>query len=93
MDLTGMTATVLHPIKDEDMAVAVVRFATGALGYVETGWHSHPGFGGIEVYGSEGTMIHDYAKPPSSPSTGSVPGWCGPISIEKLPPAAGWLWP
>lgn len=62
VDITGMTATVLHPIRDEDMAVAVVRFAGGALGYVETGWHSRPGFGGIEIYGSEGTMIHDYAK-------------------------------
>jgi len=59
-EVMGMTATRVHPIVDEDMAVMVARFDSGALGYVETGWHSRPGFNGIEVYGTEGSMVHDY---------------------------------
>lgn len=59
-EIKGLTATKVHPLKDEDMAVAIMRFASGALGYLETGWHSHPGFNGIEIYASQGTIINDY---------------------------------
>lgn len=61
-EIKGMTATKVQKIKDEDMATVLARFENGALGYIETGWHSRPGgFNGIEVYGTEGTIIHNYA--------------------------------
>jgi UDP-N-acetylglucosamine 3-dehydrogenase len=60
-EVVGMTATNVQRIKDEDMATVLTRFENGALGYIETGWHSRPGgFNGIEVYGTEGTIIHEY---------------------------------
>lgn len=60
-EIMGMTSRKVQPIRDEDMAVVLTRFEGGALGYIETGWHSRPGgFNGIEVYGTEGTVIHHY---------------------------------
>ncbi|MDB4894376.1 MAG: oxidoreductase domain protein [Firmicutes bacterium] len=62
-EVKGMTAGKVHNIKDEDLAVVLTRFANGALGSIETGWHSHPGgFGGIEVYCTEGTAVNDFAS-------------------------------
>ncbi|NPV08033.1 MAG: Gfo/Idh/MocA family oxidoreductase [Anaerolineae bacterium] len=56
-------ATLNHDIKAEDTAVISLEFADGTLGYIETGWHSHPGPLGLEIYGARGTIIVDYRTP------------------------------
>jgi predicted dehydrogenase len=41
----------------------LTRFQNGALGSIETGWHSRPGgVGGIEIYCTEGTAVNDFAS-------------------------------
>lgn len=52
--------TLVKKIKVDDNAIVVFDFKRGAMGYVEVGWTSKPGFVGLEVYGTEGTIIGDY---------------------------------
>jgi len=56
-------ATLSQDIQAEDTAVIGLEFSSGALGYIETGWHSWPGSLGLEIYCSKGTMIVDYQTP------------------------------
>lgn len=56
-------ATLVHDIQAEDTATISLEFSTGALGYIETGWHSWPGAMGLEIYGSKGSIIVDYSTP------------------------------
>jgi len=57
--VTAMTGRLAHErIAVEDVAVAAVRFANGALGVIEASTASYPGFlKRIEIHGSEGTAI------------------------------------
>ena len=57
--------TLRKPVPVDDNAVMVFDFGNDAkaLGYVEVGWTSGPGFGGIEVYGDKGTIICELGKP------------------------------
>ncbi len=78
-------ATLAHPIEAEDAAVLCLQLTGGALGYIETGWHSWPGQLGAEIYGSEGTIIVDYRTPlrlfrPEE-------GW---QEERDFPPGGGW---
>jgi len=52
--------TIVKDIQVDDNAVLLFEFTSGALGYVEAGWTSKPGFLGCEIYGTEGTLIVDY---------------------------------
>ena len=52
--------TIVKDIRVDDNAVLLFEFASGALGYVEVGWTSKPGFLGAEIYGTEGSIIVDY---------------------------------
>lgn len=52
----GNTATRLHEIEVEDTAVAVLEFANGALGTIETTTAAYPGYARrLELTGSNGT--------------------------------------
>jgi len=54
-------ATLRKQIKVDDNAVLALTFKGGrALGYIEVGWTSRPGFTGCEIYGDDGTMYIDY---------------------------------
>ena len=57
--ITAHTATLAHQrIEVEDVAVAAVRFANGALGTIEASTAAYPGYlKKIEVYGSNGSAI------------------------------------
>ena len=52
--------TLVKKIDVDDNAILVFDFKSGAMGYVEVGWTSKPGFVGLEIYGTEGTIIADY---------------------------------
>ena len=56
----GKTATRLHAIEVEDTAVAVLEFASGALGTLEAATSAYPGYARrLELTGSEGTVRLD----------------------------------
>lgn len=59
VEVTAHTATLAHErIAVEDVAVATVRFANGALGVVEASTATYPGYlKRIEIHGSEGTAV------------------------------------
>jgi predicted dehydrogenase len=54
------TAARLHAIEVEDTAVAVLEFASGALGTLEAATSAYPGYSRrLELTGSNGTLILD----------------------------------
>jgi predicted dehydrogenase len=56
----GKTATRLHTIDVEDTAVAVLEFASGAIGTIEAATSAYPGYPRrLELTGSEGTVMLD----------------------------------
>lgn len=58
--VAGRTGTLLHAIKTEDTAGAVLEFENGALGIIEATTSSYPGYARrVEASGSEGTLILD----------------------------------
>lgn len=56
-------ATLGKPIQVEDTAILTLTFANGAVGYIEVGWSSQAGPLGLEIFGSEGTLVVDYSTP------------------------------
>ena len=58
VSVAGHTATALHRIETEDLGVAVMRTAGGALGVIEGTTAAYPGFPErIELHGSEGSLV------------------------------------
>lgn len=58
-EVTAHTATIAHErIEVEDVAVATLRFASGALGVIEASTACYPGYlKRIELHGCEGTAV------------------------------------
>jgi len=49
--------TLRKKIRVDDNALLIMTFkGKKALGYIEVGWTSRPGFTGAEIYGDEGTI-------------------------------------
>ena len=61
-NVSARAATLIKPIEVDDNALLQLEFARGALGYIEVGWTSPPGFSGFEIYGTKGSIICDYPK-------------------------------
>jgi len=58
------TATLGKDISVEDWAVGILEFRNPKLlAYFEVGWSSQPGPLGVEIYGTEGTLVADYVTP------------------------------
>lgn len=56
-EVQARTATMLHSIQAEDMALALLEFASGALGVLQATTAAYPGYARrVEITGSEGTM-------------------------------------
>jgi predicted dehydrogenase len=54
----GLTATLLHAIEAEDVALALLRFASGALATLEATTVAFPGYPRrVEISGTEGTVV------------------------------------
>jgi UDP-N-acetyl-2-amino-2-deoxyglucuronate dehydrogenase len=52
------TATAFHAIEGEDTAIAVLEFASGALGVIQATTAAYPGYPRrVEITGTEGTVI------------------------------------
>ena len=57
------TDTLVHHMETEDVAVAVLRFANGALGTIAATTGAYPGTGTrIEIYGDKGSAVIDSDK-------------------------------
>jgi len=87
----GKTATRLHPIEVEDTVVAVLEFASGAIGTLEAATSAYPGYPRrIELTGSEGTVRLDgdrlVAIDLREPVEGEVATEANPTSIAASSP-------
>ncbi len=86
------TDTLVHPIDDEDNAVALIRFESGAIGQLEVSWTFRGGMDlRDEVAGTHGTiwMNHFLRTGFEMFSAGSGGGYVA----EKAETNAGWLFP
>ena len=91
--VTGKAATLIKKIEVDDNAVLLVEFKNGAMGYIEVGWTSQPGFSGFEIYGTEGTLICNYFRTLEMCSGKASAGkdtstqW---KTLDKTPTEGGW---
>ena len=84
--------TLVHPIKAEDNAVALIKFESGALGQFEVSWTFRGGMDlRDEVAGTEGTIwLNHFLRTGMEIYTSG--GGDGYIA-EKLESTEGWLFP
>ena len=91
--VSAQTATLVKKIPVDDNAIITLEFKNGALGYIEVGWTSKPGFSGFEIYGTEGSLICDYINGlklcggKASAGQDSVTEW---KMLDKKPTRGGW---
>ncbi|HEY5630315.1 MAG TPA: Gfo/Idh/MocA family oxidoreductase [Candidatus Limnocylindrales bacterium] len=86
------TDTLVHPIDDEDNAIALIKFESGAIGQFEVSWTFRGGMDlRDEVAGTQGTiwLNHFLRTGYEMFSTGGSGGYVA----EKAETAAGWLFP
>ena len=91
--VSARAATLIKKIEVDDNAVLLLEFAKGPMGYIEVGWTSKPGFSGLEIYGTEGSLICDYRNNlvlyggKASAGTDSTDET---TILDKSPTAGGW---
>jgi predicted dehydrogenase len=86
------TDTLVHPIADEDNAIALIRFESGAIGQFEVSWTFRGGMDlRDEVAGTHGTIwINHFLRTGFEIfSAGTTTGYVA----EKAESTAGWLFP
>ncbi len=71
----GHVGTFVKDIPVEDSAIVSLAFENDAAGYIEVGWSSKKGVLGLEIYGSEGTLIVDYTTPIRLHQSGAGQEW------------------
>ena len=92
VEVMAWTDSLVHPIEDEDNAVALIRFESGALGQVEVSWTFRGGMDlRDEVAGSNGTIWLDHFLRTGFEMFSA--GGSGGYVAEKAETAAGWLFP
>lgn len=63
VSVQARTATQLHAIEAEDTAMAILEFASGALGTLCTTTAAYPGYPRrVEIHGSEGAVILEHDR-------------------------------
>jgi predicted dehydrogenase len=86
------TDTFVHPIEDEDNAIALIRFESGAIGQFEVSWTFRGGMDlRDEVAGTEGTIwINHFLRTGLEMFTAVG---TGDYVAEKAESEKGWLFP
>ena len=86
------TDTLVHPIADEDNAIALIRFESGAIGQFEVSWTFRGGMDlRDEVAGTHGTIwLNHFLRTGFEMFTA---GGSGGYVAEKAETSAGWLFP
>jgi predicted dehydrogenase len=93
VNVSARAVTLIKKIEVDDNALLQLEFKSGALGYIEVGWTSPPGFAGFEIYGTKGSLICDYAKGlslctgKSSAGRDSTMSW---KTVDAKPTRGGW---
>ncbi|MGI9665735.1 MAG: Gfo/Idh/MocA family protein [Acidimicrobiia bacterium] len=92
VEVMAWTDTLVHPIKAEDNAVAMIRFESGALGQFEVSWSFRGGMDlRDEVAGTEGTIwLNHFLRTGFDMYTSG--GGDGYVA-EKIESTEGWLFP
>ncbi len=91
--VSANAATLVKRIPVDDNAVLSLEFTNGALGYIEVGWTSQPGFIGTEIYGTKGSLINNYltglqlCAGKASAGTDDVTKW---TMLDRKPAMGGW---
>jgi predicted dehydrogenase len=96
VDVLCHTDTLVHPIADEDNAIALIRFESGAVGQFEVSWTFRGGMDlRDEVAGTRGTiwMNHFLRTGFEMFTAGGPEGEGGRYVAEKAETEAGWLFP
>ena len=83
--------TLVHPIKAEDNAIALIKFESGAIGQFEVSWTFRGGMDlRDEVAGTEGTIwLNHFLRTGYEMYTSGGGGYVA----EKAESASGWLFP
>jgi predicted dehydrogenase len=86
------TDTLVHPITDEDNAIALIKFESGAIGQFEVSWTFRGGMDlRDEVAGTHGTIwLNHFLRTGFEMFTA---GGQGGYVAEKAESTAGWLFP
>jgi predicted dehydrogenase len=92
VDVLCHTDTLVHPISDEDNAIALIRFESGAVGQFEVSWTFRGGMDlRDEVAGTHGTIwMNHFLRTGFEMFTA---GGGGGYVAEKAETSAGWLFP
>lgn len=92
VELMCWTDTFVHPIDDEDNAIALIRFESGAIGQFEVSWTFRGGMDlRDEVAGTDGTIwLNHFLRTGYEMFTA---GGGGGYVAEKAETEAGWLFP
>jgi predicted dehydrogenase len=92
VDVMCHTDTLVHPITDEDNAIALIRFESGAVGQFEVSWTFRGGMDlRDEVAGTHGTIwLNHFLRTGYELFTAG--GGAGYVA-EKAETASGWLFP
>ena len=92
VEVLCQTDTLVHPIADEDNAVALIRFESGALGQFEVSWTFRGGMDlRDEVAGTHGTVWLNHFLRTGFEMFTAAGG--GGYVAEKSESATGWLFP
>jgi len=92
VEVMAWADTLVHPIRAEDNAVALIRFESGALGQFEVSWTFRGGMDlRDEVAGTEGTIWLNHFLRTGYEMYSSGGG--GGYAAEKLESNEGWLFP
>lgn len=92
VEVLCVTDTLVHPIDDEDNAIALIRFESGAIGQFEVSWTFRGGMDlRDEVAGTHGTIwLNHFLRTGFEMFTaGGEKGYVA----EKAETSAGWLFP
>ena len=92
VEVTCWTDTFVHPIDDEDNAIALIRFESGAIGQFEVSWTFRGGMDlRDEVAGTDGTIwLNHFLRTGYEMFTA---GGSGGYVAEKAETEKGWLFP
>ena len=92
VEVMAVVDTFVHPIEADDNAIALIRFASGAIGQFEVSWTFRGGMDvRDEVAGTEGTIRLDHALRTGFEMFSA--GGAGGYVAEKAETAAGWMFP
>ena len=96
-EVTAVCATQAHEVEVEDTALAIVRFASGALGTIVSSTAVYPGFSQrLEITGTEGTVVVEDGRivlralrsGPPGPGAPGGPGEPGGLAEPRAASAA-----